>query len=101
MQDLALFDLSGASGAYTGVIDLMERHVSRAWQPLTEIIDTVETMSTSQSGESETVIVIFTGAITDDRTKSQTQGLLKRTRRKSTTHQYEPAVSCFGRFASP
>ncbi|MCX8231702.1 MAG: hypothetical protein OTJ45_07770, partial [Alphaproteobacteria bacterium] len=60
VQDLALFDLSGASGAYTGVIDLMERHVNRAWQPPTEIINTVETMSTSQSGESETVIATFT-----------------------------------------
>ena len=41
VQDLALFDLSGASGAYTGAIHLMERHVSLAWQPPAEIIDTV------------------------------------------------------------
>jgi hypothetical protein len=69
VQDLALFGLSFASGAYTGVIDLMESHVSRAWQPPDKIIDTVETMSTSQSGKSETVIVTFTVTITHDRTK--------------------------------
>jgi hypothetical protein len=66
-QDLALFDPADGAGGYTGVIDPLERPVRIAWRPRAGIIGTVETLSTLPGGERETVIITFTGAITDDR----------------------------------
>ena len=66
-QDLALFDPTDGAGGYTGVIDPLERPVRLAWRPRTGIIGTVETMSALSSGARETVVITFTGAITDER----------------------------------
>ena len=66
-QDLALFDPGAGAGGYTGVIAPLERPVRLAWRPRAGIIGTVETLSVLPGGNRETIIITFTGAITDDR----------------------------------
>lgn len=66
-QDLALFDPADGAGGYTGVIEPLDGPATLAWRPRTGIIGTVETLSILPGDERETVIITFTGGITDVR----------------------------------
>ncbi len=63
-QDLALFDPEKGIGGFVGTVAPIAQPVVLAWGPRSGIIGTVETLSLLGSGDQESIVTTFTGALT-------------------------------------
>lgn len=64
-QDLARFDPAQGVGGFLGDVRPLDRPVVIQWGPRSGIIGAVETLTTHADGQSETIVTVFTGTITE------------------------------------
>jgi hypothetical protein len=64
-QDLARFDPAHGVGGFLGDVKPLDRPFVIQWGPRSGIVGAVETLTTHPDGQSETIVTVFTGTITE------------------------------------